>query len=276
MDSYVPSLQRSMVAGAAAHMIEILTLGHILDRLKIDREAFLDRKSFLFSKQSLYKGLLWNLLSSGSKGSFGWVIHNLSIRIMSQNFPLENPSRPSFFFTFATGLLSGTLESLVILCPLERIKIVEMTQNESMPFKVKEFIKREGFLSLYRGWDRMIFRQSISWVSYLFSYQVLREHFLVNHKDEPLPICKKMQLGFLTGAFAACISAPFDLLKTQAQKAHSADISLQQTAQKIFHSYGVQGFYRGLPFKLLRNAWSSMVVLLVLQHLKALPKHMEI
>ena len=283
--SYNPPFYLSFLSGVVAHAYEVSSLGHILDRIRVEQEVHPQltlRKAVLsiWKKgrwNAFYRGLRWNIGLSAMKGGFGWSLHNVSNRFMLGVCHQKDPLHPSFPFVIAVGLGSAFLETTLILCPLERLKTVEMTHNSKQIFTVNEYIKKEGIQFFYRGWKLVMLRQSCSWISYLGIYQHLRHSFLAYNEDRSLSLIQKVFLGGITGGVVAVINAPLDLLKTRAQKAnplHSKGVFF--AVRSVLDKHGWRGLYSGLSMKVGRHIWSSASILIILDQLQALPSNMKI
>lgn len=120
-------------------------------------------------------------------------------------------------------------------------------------------------------------RQSCIWVSYLAVYQQLRQIVLTQNKNFQPSLTQKVFLGGATGGLVAVIIAPFDLLKTRAQKADATkNEKLFISVRMIVNNHGLKGLYNGLSIKILRQTYSSSIILVVLDRLGALPIGMRI
>ena len=123
----------------------------------------------------------------------------------------------------------------------------------------------------------MIFQKSWSWMNYLGVYQRLRRWMLESNQQQPLTTAQKLALGWGTGGLVACFNAPLDLLKTQKQKHGSLEgDKVFSLARSIFKEHGWQGMFRGLKMKVARTAWSTGVVMFVLDSFDALPQNMKV
>lgn len=279
-----PPFRRSFLAGSSAHLFEVLALGHILDRVRVEQEIYAKctLKNALVSIwkkgkiKEFYRGLKWNIALSTLKGGCGWSIHNFSNRSVIAICPQKDPIRPSLFFIGTVGIFSAFLETSFILCPLERLKTVEMTKDKYLSM-TRDHTRRKGLQFFYQGWSIVMLRQSCSWLSYLGIYQLLRQFFFEYNVDRPLSLKQKALLGGITGGLVASINAPLDLLKTHAQKANvlisEGTVTFMRT---ILKKYGWKGIYNGLSMKIMRHSWSAITTLIILDHLQALPSNMKI
>lgn len=275
-------LARSMLAGSVAHSIELLTLGQILDRIKVEKEARPQLQAIKDAFKQIwlqggwrefYKGFRANAALSILKGSSGWGIHHLCNRQFLRIYPQKDTHFPSVGFTTLVGCATGFIEASFILCPLERLKTYQMT-SKGHSLKNVRIISNSGLKFMYQGWTPLLLRQTVSWTSYLITYQAFRQAFL--NRSSSLTMQEKIALSISTGAVVACINAPFDLLKTQLQQAHNTHEKMWQKAHKIHFQYGWKGMYRGLTIKLIRNIWSSVCIILTLDKMNAFPANMKI
>lgn len=276
-------LARSMLAGSVAHSIELLTLGQFLDRIKVEKEArphlqsIKDAFKHIWQQggwREFYKGFRANMALSVLKGSTGWGIHHLCNRQVLKIYPQKDKRLPSMSFTMLVGCTTGFIETSFILCPLERLKTYEMTSQGYHPLKNVKLVSSSGLKFMYKGWTPLLLRQTVSWTSYLVTYQKLRQAFL--SRSSTLTIQEKITLAVSTGAIVACINAPFDLLKTQLQQADVNHEKMWKKAHTIHLQYGWRGMYRGLTIKLIRNIWSSVCIILTLDQMNAFPANMKI
>jgi hypothetical protein len=278
-----PRVEHSFLAGSFAHAFEVATFGHLLDRLRVEQEispelSMKNALSGVWKKgkwEGLYRGFRWNIASSALKGGFGWSIFNLSNRGISICFPPKDPKRPSFLFSTLVGTSAAFIETSAILSPLERLKTVSMTDHVRL--KVLERVQKEGLRFFYKGWTSVMVRQTGSWAAYLNVYQFLRQSLLTSNEDQPLSLQQKLILGGATGSLVATMTTPLDLLKTHAQKANTSSLeSMTSIAHAVVHKHGWKGLYNGLNVKILRQGWSTMITLVILDYLKALPTSMKI
>ncbi len=280
-----PPLQRSFFTGAAVNILDTLILGQFLERIKVQQEAhphlpiaqaidsILQKKGW----RELYKGLSWHLFSNGFKGAFGWSIHNFCNHTVEKIYPQQNSISPSFSFIALVSCSTSFMETTLFLCPLERLKTFQMTRNNSLSLPLYKEIEKGGLQFIYRGWKWMVIQKSWSWVVYLTIYQKIRSLSLHHNKSKPLTMRQKIFLGITTGSLAACCNAPFDLIKTQIQKAETqSNAKAEVLIREIFQKHGWKGIFRGLNMKIGKTAWSTTFTLLVFDYLHVLPSNMQI
>eukprot|EP01012_Entosiphon_sulcatum_P015810 TRINITY_DN2077_c0_g1_i1.p1 TRINITY_DN2077_c0_g1~~TRINITY_DN2077_c0_g1_i1.p1 ORF type:complete len:326 (+),score=30.83 TRINITY_DN2077_c0_g1_i1:47-979(+) len=292
-----PPLWYSFVCGATGQCLEIVTLGHILDRIKTEQQCNPAASTVRSTAREiwrrgglsdLYLGLRWNLLQGALKGSSRWGINNWCHAVVTAVTPEGlSKTHPSFF----SGLVACTAavtETTVLICPLESLKTLEMTiqrkPGTSASSLVLQRLQADGSALLFRGWARTLLKQTVSWFAYLVGYGKFKE-IAENantklmpdgtHVLQPIPWHHKAMVGAATGMMSAAIHTPVEMLKTQAQKADATKSSMLVVSRQIWRAYGIRGFYVSLNAKLLRSAWFSAVTLLTMDYLNAMPAHMK-
>lgn len=144
------------------------------------------------------------------------------------------------------GLSSGLISTLVVV-PFERIKIYAQTFHERKRNRdiLMSVIKRDGILSLYRGWTATLFREVPGYGIYFTSYESYKRCTGRNS----LCIYESFVLGSLCGISAWLFIYPSDPIKTRMQY---YNIGFRQATKDIWMKSGVRGFYSGFVWGLLR------------------------
>lgn len=280
----VPSTHLAMFAGSLAHFAETATLGHLIDRLMVQQQAFLENRSIRESfksiyrvegKKGFYKGFKWSVFSSAIKGAGGWTLLNTCNKGLNFVFPHKDTNNPSHQFNIILATTTAIAEATLLLCPFERLKVVEMTTLTRI--RTLKIACDGGLKFFYRGWSVMTVQKSLSWFSYLTFYQHHRRYLFNEGDNRPLTPKEKIALGFGTGCFIALFSTPLDLVKTQVQKHGSTnDQSIYFIAKSIFKEHGIQGCFKGLSLRVIRTGWSGAVITIILDHFNAFPQGMKL
>ncbi len=269
-----------IASGALANSLEVVTLGHVLDRIKVEQEARPELKTAVAAIRAIkdkggigefYKGFRWNTLSCGLKGSMRWSINHYSDSIAKKISPESLEKQHPKIFAAEVGMLTSTFETFLFHCPVERLKTVEMTQAGKLDLKQR--IHKEGFKFFVQGWDKVLLQKNISWVSFLVSYQFFLDRAKENKFDDNL--FQKFSIGAGAGAVQALIAAPLDLIKTQYQKDRPFQQGLSHLVRNIGQTYGYKTFYNNLLIKMIRTSWASAVVIVVLDQCDVLPSNMK-
>lgn len=239
-------MSQDFLAGCFGGFVGI-TFSHPVDTIKTYRQtgAFLDFKSPSILK-TLYKGYTPPLCGMMLEKSilfwgFGQVRKNTNLGI------------------FSSGLIAGLMTTAVVT-PFERVKIRAQTTGTSSAITLKNIIKLDGPLSLYRGWTATLLREvpgyGIYFTVFEYTRPVLEKTFseldsIARLNKTPL---KNEYLsvglaGALSGIGAWTVIYPSDPIKTIAQ---NENVSSVKAFQKIMTQHGVRGFYKGFTPAIIR------------------------
>lgn len=259
-----------LIYGAFAHTCEAVSLGHLLDRIKVCRElnpalrSNLAATHYICNKEGVsgfLKGSRWNISLSALKGGIGWTLNRIAYDVVSWTTPHYEKERP-VVFSIAVGSTTGSLEAALFICPLNRLKTVEMSSKGKL--NVGDKLQKHGLGYFYKGFSTTAIRYSVGWIACLTIYNHLKEK--VTHP---------MALGGLTGGCAAVVSSPMDTVISRLQQEHGSRGALND-ARHIYLNYGLRGFYQGFTPKVLRAGWNSAIVIYVLNLFNALPPNMQV
>lgn len=181
-----------------------------------------------------YRGVVPPLLGSVFEKSLVFGVHGNLHRFLQR----EKPHR-RYRNHFIAGYLAG-VTCCVVVTPVERLKI--KMQNGALLRRML-YTNENLFRYLYRGYLATTLREGMGFGIYFTVYHYLRG------ETPPDNLLYSLLYGGATGMIAWTIIFPIDLVKTIQQQ---TDRTLRQSAQSIYQTYGLAGFYRGLPFSLMR------------------------
>lgn len=164
--------------------------------------------------------------------------------------------------------------AVTVISPLELIR----TKMQSKKFSYKELrqfvtkkISEDGWISLWRGWAPTILRDVPFSAMYWYNYEILKKW-----------LCKKSGLyeptfminftsGALSGSFAAIVTLPFDVVKTQKQtqlwiyESHKnpvpSHLSTWVILKNIVAKNGISGLFAGLIPRLIKIAPACAIMI---------------
>lgn len=188
-------------------------------------------------------------------------------------------------FLFLAGLGAGITESILVVNPIEVIKIRLQAQRKVLgdaagpPLKYRNafhaattIIKEEGLIALYKGVSLTAARQATNQAVNFTLYQKGKTRLAAwqGLPESALPSWQHFLVGGLSGAIAPMANAPIDTLKTRIQRqvsrdAHHATASSSSSGGggwraihalfwHILQHEGWRAFYNGLTPRLLRIA----------------------
>ncbi|KAG6885047.1 hypothetical protein C0993_006374 [Termitomyces sp. T159_Od127] len=188
----------------------------------------------------------------------------------------------------SAGLGAGTTEAVLVVNPMEVVKIRLQAQQHSLAdpldtpryrnagHAVYTIIREEGFATLYRGVTLTALRQATNQGANFTAYQEIKK---LAHKFQPdlveLPSYQHMVIGLISGAMGPFSNAPIDTIKTRLQKATAAPgVSAFQRifaiASDMWKQEGFRSFYKGITPRVLRVAPGQAIVFAVYERVSNL------
>ena len=132
--------------------------------------------------------------------------------------------------TFMAGLAAGVTEAVLVVTPMEVIKIRLQAQHHSMadPLDIPKYrnaahalytvVKEEGVGALYRGVSLTALRQGSNQAVNFTAYSEFRARLQAYQGKTDLPGWQTMFIGLVSGAMGPLSNAPIDTIKTRLQK----------------------------------------------------------
>ncbi|OCH93497.1 mitochondrial carrier [Obba rivulosa] len=193
---------------------------------------------------------------------------------------------------FIAGLGAGTTEAVIVVTPMEVVKIRLQAQQHSLadPLEAPRYrnaghavyaiIREEGISALYRGVSLTALRQATNQGANFTAYQELKKwaHSLQPELTE-LPSYQHMLIGLISGAVGPFSNAPVDTIKTRLQKSEgppgaSAFERIRLIAHDLWRKEGARAFYKGITPRVLRVAPGQAIVFAVYERVKRIMENM--
>ncbi|EMD33215.1 hypothetical protein CERSUDRAFT_118263 [Gelatoporia subvermispora B] len=208
---------------------------------------------------------------------------------------LANPEtgKTNVWNIFLAGLGAGTTEAVVVVTPMEVVKIRLQAQQHSLadPLEAPRYrnaghavyaiVREEGFGALYRGVSLTALRQATNQGANFTAYQELKK-WLQNMQPErtELPSYQTMFIGLISGAMGPFSNAPIDTIKTRLQKSEappgaSAFERIRMIASELWRKEGARAFYKGITPRVLRVAPGQAVVFAVYERVRTVMENMK-
>jgi Mitochondrial carrier protein len=278
-----PGIPFTVVSGALIAGVELLSFGHICDRIKTCQQANPELRSIKEAARRIYSvdgfmgfytGIRWNILSHSGKAGFRWaamsLMDDVCHRALSADLKAKYPSLQKFLL----GISVSLVESFFLVCPAESFKTKEMTKNPSKAFHVYKWIKNTGARSMFDGWDAVLFRQAISWCSFLVAYDKSSRFVRNLTGKKKLNLLEQFSVGALAGGINVLCTTPIDTVKTQLQKQDPLNKKSIISAVPLFYQkYGLRGFYSGLAIRMARSTWYAGITLVMMDRLGIFRSH---
>ncbi|ORY90151.1 mitochondrial carrier domain-containing protein [Leucosporidium creatinivorum] len=288
-----------LLAGGGAGLSEALVC-HPLDTIKVRMQlsrsgrgaggkgrGFIATGRSIVAKESplgLYKGL--GAVVTG-------IVPKMAIRFASfeayKDF-LKNKEtgKISSGSIFLAGLGAGVTEAVIVVGPMEVVKIRLQAQVHSMtdPLDVPKYrnaghalyviLREEGPKTLYRGVGLTALRQATNQAANFTAYTELKrllQKWQPQYPDGGLPAIQTSLIGLISGAMGPFTNAPIDTIKTRIQRAtalkgETAWTRITSVSAQMFKEEGFKAFYKGITPRVARVAPGQAVVFTVYERIK--------
>lgn len=293
-------LMTHLVAGGLAGLAEACVC-HPLDTVKVRMQLSKSRKArglkplgpWATAKQivaretpmGLYKGI--GAVVTG-------IVPKMAIRFASfeayKNALSDSEGKLKPKGVFLAGLLAGATEAVLVVSPMEVVKIRLQAQQHSLadPLDIPKYrnaahaaftiVREEGLSTLYRGVALTALRQATNQGVNFTAYQEfkrLAKAYQPQYANVELPSWQTMILGLVSGAMGPFSNAPIDTIKTRIQKAskepgETALSRLTKVTVTMFKEEGPAAFYKGILPRVMRVAPGQAIVFTVYERVKTI------
>ncbi|CAG5136352.1 unnamed protein product [Candidula unifasciata] len=143
---------------------------------------------------------------------------------------------------------------------------------------VKETIRKNGVLSLWKGLGPTLLRDVPFSAMYWTGYEVTKSYVLATKGHSDLTFYESFGAGALAGSVAALLTLPFDVIKTRRQIELGEEIigklkgstSTWKIIRNIYSTEGFRALFAGLPPRLLKVAPSCAIMISTFEYFKRL------
>ncbi|KAI8066497.1 mitochondrial carrier domain-containing protein [Gongronella butleri] len=289
------SLVTHLVAGGAAGFMEACSC-HPLDTIKVRmqlskngiRNAAGQRIGFLGVGLRIVQNESFWALYKGLGAVVSGIVPKMAIRFSSfelyKSKLADSNGVVSTQGIFLAGLLAGTTEAVLVVSPMDLIKIRLQAQRHSMadpldipkyrnaPHAAYTIIKEEGVRALYKGVTLTAVRQATNQAANFTAYQEMKAVARRLQNLDELPSYQHMVLGGISGAMGPLSNAPIDTIKTRIQKSAAKGSGWERfrlVTSEIYYKEGMRAFYKGLTPRVLRVAPGQAVTFMVYEKVRS-------
>uniref|UniRef100_A0A672LHV2 Mitochondrial glutathione transporter SLC25A39 n=1 Tax=Sinocyclocheilus grahami TaxID=75366 RepID=A0A672LHV2_SINGR len=150
-------------------------------------------------------------------------------------------------------LIAGGLARLgavSVISPLELVRT--MMQSRKLQYSelmvcIRSAVAQDGWLSLWRGWGPTVLRDVPFSALYWFNYELVKAQLCERYRAPPTSFTISFTAGAVSGAIAAILTLPFDVVKTRRQ------IQLGE-----MQALGVSVKKPSSTWNMMRNIWIDM------------------
>ncbi|KAG0322994.1 hypothetical protein BGZ99_002978 [Dissophora globulifera] len=279
----------NLIAGGTAGFMEAL-LCHPLDTIKVRMQLAKNVRSAgsnpsfvgvglrIVQKESplaLYKGL--GAVTAG-------IVPKMAIRFTTFQFykdlMVDKNGTPWKLNNLWAGLLAGVTEAVLVVTPMDVVKIRLQAQRHSMadPLDIPKYrnaghcaytvVREEGFAALYRGVGLTSLRQASNQAANFPTYHFLKSHLQRSQDIVDLPGYQSAIIGCISGAMGPLVNNPIDIVKTRIQKTPNPEglsgwSRFMSVNSQILKNEGWRAFYKGVTPRVLRVAPGQAVTFAV-------------
>uniref|UniRef100_A0AAY4CTA8 Uncharacterized protein n=1 Tax=Denticeps clupeoides TaxID=299321 RepID=A0AAY4CTA8_9TELE len=172
---------------------------------------------------------------------------------------------------FLCGLGAGVMEAVLVVCPMETIKVKFIHDQTSANPKyrgffhgVREIIRTQGIRGTYQGLTATILKQGSNQAIRFFVMTSLRNWYKGDNPNRTLNPLVTGTFGAIAGAASVFGNTPLDVIKTRMQglEAHKYK-STADCAAKILRHEGPAAFYKGTIPRLGRVCLDVAIVFII-------------
>ncbi|CAG8577747.1 690_t:CDS:2 [Paraglomus brasilianum] len=270
------SLVTHFVAGGGAGLTEALCC-HPLDTIKVRMQ--LSKKSprpgFIMTAVSIVRRESFFALYKGLGAVVTGIVPKMAIRFSSFEaykglLTNKQTGVVSTTATFFAGLGAGTTEAVMVVTPMDVIKIRLQAQRHSMtdPLDIPKYrnaahaaftiVREEGPSALYKGVALTALRQATNQAVNFTVYQEMKKRMrkLQGTQDgQVLPTYQHLLMGGISGAMGPIANAPIDTIKTRIQRSASPLTGwarFKEVTFSLIRNEGYLALYKGLLPRLMR------------------------
>lgn len=197
----------------------------------------------------------------------------------------DGPSRENWYKPILAGSGARVFAATVI-SPLELIRT--KMQSEKLTYRevrkaVKDMLKHEGYLSLWKGLGPSLLRDVPFSAIYWFGYEQMKAKVLQERGSVKLTFAESFMSGAIAGSIAGVLTLPFDVIKTHRQielgrvvlaKAKvKVSTSTWVLIQNLYKSEGFHALFAGLLPRVIKVAPACAIMISSFEFFKAFFAH---
>jgi solute carrier family 25 citrate transporter 1 len=213
----------------------------------------------------LYRGLSSLLIGSIPKAAVRFWAYEQCRKMLQDEKGKITPGR-----NFLAGLGAGVTEAILVVCPMETIK-VKMIHDQMQPVPkyrglvhgVSSIVKAEGLGGIYKGLTTTILKQGSNQAIRFLIYDETKK-MLQKNKEGIMAnsIVQSLLAGAIAGAASVAGNNPLDVVKSKMQGLESKRYKNSwDCAVQVFKQDGFLGFYKGCTPRLGRVVADVAIVM---------------
>uniref|UniRef100_A0A3Q3EFC8 Mitochondrial glutathione transporter SLC25A39 n=1 Tax=Labrus bergylta TaxID=56723 RepID=A0A3Q3EFC8_9LABR len=157
------------------------------------------------------------------------------------------------------------LGAVTVISPLELVRT--KMQSRRLPYSelracIRSSVAQDGLLSLWRGWGPTVLRDVPFSALYWFNYELVKAHLCEKSQVTQANFSISFTAGAVSGAIAAILTLPFDVVKTRRQiqlgEMDTAGVCSKRTTstwhimKEIWAELGYRGLFAGFMPRVIK------------------------
>lgn len=223
--------------------------------------------------KGLYRGLASLLYFSIPKSAVRfWAFDQ------AKNTLQDNQGKMTTMKNLGAGLFAGCTEAIVVVTPMETIKVKFIHDQLSPNPKYRGFFhgvttiaKQQGLAGCYKGLAPTIVKQGSNQMIRFGVFYEIKRRLLGNDPNKSFTAIQSMFAGAVAGAASVFGNTPVDVVKTRMQGLDSARYKGSWDCVKvIWREEGFRGFYKGTTPRLGRVCADVAIVMTLFEQITKL------
>jgi solute carrier family 25 phosphate transporter 23/24/25/41 len=170
---------------------------------------------------------------------------------------ITNPNEP--FKQLLVGGVAGAA-SRFLTAPLQRVRVVLMaSKGGTVLGAMRDVAGTEGLKGFWRGATPRIIKVMPGSAIQFATFAAVKNFFLRRSKTGEISVPETLLAGGLAGVTACVVVYPFTSLAGQMAVKGGVQGSVLQVSRKIYQTFGIKGFYKGLQGEMLADMWGFML-----------------
>ncbi|XP_029363542.1 mitochondrial glutathione transporter SLC25A39 isoform X1 [Echeneis naucrates] len=181
------------------------------------------------------------------------------------------------------------LGAVTVISPLELVRT--KMQSRRLPYSelracIRSAVAQDGVLSLWRGWAPTVLRDVPFSALYWFNYELVKAQLCEQSGVTQAKFSISFTAGAVSGAIAAILTLPFDVVKTRRQiqlgEMDTLGVSLKRTTstwhimKEIWAELGYKGLFAGFMPRVIKVAPACAVMISTYEFGKAFFQKMNL
>lgn len=204
---------------------------------------------------NFYRGYSYILPQSASKTFIRFYTFDKTAELYKKYFLQNDEAQLNAYQTMLCGSSAGVVESLLVVQPTERSKVLR-TEGFSPMNVYRNTLRTSGvgslFSSVYKGFYPTLGRQIGNQATSFTVFYEAKKRLLENSDNTDLTDIQRLGLGFAGGVGGCVVTMPFDVTKSVAQAEVQNSGGILNTVKYIYNEGGIRSFFKGFGPRVFR------------------------